>query len=112
MSDVEFVELGPALRRGIAQNKTINISKSGTYISSMSRRALGDPKWVNVSVTPRGLMRLQPRNVPNENSVRVLSCGSLNRIAIFCETEGYRMGKYAAEARDGALYVQLERVTK
>lgn len=112
MSEHEFVELGPALRRGIAQNKTINISKGGTYISSLSRRAIGNPKWVNISVTPSGRMRIQPRNVPNENSVSMLPGGTMNRIAIFCETEGYRMGKYDAEARDGALYIQLERVTK
>jgi len=111
MSEQEFIELGPLVRRGVATEKTITIGYSTSYLSKIARLSIGNPIWASIAVTPSGRVRIKPINVPNENSAHIHAGGEMTRLAAYCGINGYKQKKYIAELIDGALYIQLERTT-
>ncbi len=109
--DEGFTELAP-IKGGKVLTPKLAISPK-TWGAALNRSAHAEIGGVvcpiEVAIAPDGRFRIRIHPNPNAATAKVGVHGGVPRIGPYCRDFGFRPGDYPLEARDGALYGQLER---
>lgn len=87
------------------------LNNMGCRLNAAARIALGvdDGGAIAVGVKSTGLIRLRAVDADHPEACPLNPGGEFGRLHVWARTWGAAVGHYVAEARDGALYVQLRR---